>query len=83
MSPDPVRAEDLFFDWLIGLPAGADPCSAARVRLAEVAAEAAPSPEQARLCELLRQVTPFAPPPPQRRHGSRTVNRDGPANSAA
>jgi hypothetical protein len=83
MSPDQARAEDLFFDWLMGLPERSDPSVAARVWLAELTADSAPSPARARLCELLRQVTPFAAPTPQRRQGVRTVRRDGPANSAA
>jgi hypothetical protein len=58
-------AEDAFLAWLLALPEREDPARAAAAWIAELDAEA--SPTRVRLCELLRQVTPFAAPARKRR----------------
>jgi hypothetical protein len=77
MSPETITAEDMFLDWLLRLPAHVDPVGAAALRLSELSGDPA-TPAQARLGELLRQVTPFAPPSPGRLrqpgHGARRHN---------
>lgn len=56
-----ARARRMFIDWLIALPAQCDPVSAAAIRLAELRTKDDMTPVQRHFCELLRQVTPFAP----------------------
>ena len=55
MSP-----EALFFTWLIAIPDSVDPSVAAQAKLDEIRSLTTPSPNEVRLAELLRQVTPFA-----------------------